>query len=149
MVGGTLFFASELRALAAGGVPVELDHGAALDYLRYACVRAPRTALKAVRKLPPGHRLRAGAGGVRVEKYWELNVPDKCDEGMREEAAQERLEALLRDSIKGQLLSDVPVGAFLSGGVDSSLVAALMAEEAGARIKTFSIGFSGARAGLD
>ncbi|MCX5788746.1 MAG: asparagine synthetase B, partial [Elusimicrobia bacterium] len=80
VVDGVLYFASELRALAAGGVPLELDAAGVLDYLRFGFVRAPRTALKAVRKLPPGHLLIAGRSGVRVEKFWELAVPERPDE---------------------------------------------------------------------
>lgn len=149
LVGDVLYFASELRALAAGGVPVEVDPHGLLDYLAYGCVHAPRTALASVSKLPPGHLLRAGPDGLRLEKYWELEVPTEEPARLGAGDALARLEGLLRESVRGQLLSDVPVGAFLSGGVDSSVVAALMTQEAGARLKTFSIGFSGARAGLD
>ncbi|MBI4425249.1 MAG: asparagine synthase (glutamine-hydrolyzing) [Elusimicrobia bacterium] len=148
LVGPALYFASELRALVAGGAPVDLDPSGVLDYLAYGCVHAPRTALASVMKLPPGHWLRVDERGVKIERYWELPVvsrPPKIGDG----EAESRLEALLRASVRGQLLSDVPVGAFLSGGVDSSLIAALMVQEGGRPVKTFSIGFSGARRGLD
>ncbi|MBI5200455.1 MAG: asparagine synthase (glutamine-hydrolyzing) [Elusimicrobia bacterium] len=149
LVGDTLYFASELRALVAAGVPAQVDPAAVLDYLAYGIVHAPRTALASVAKLPPGHLLRAGPEGLRLERYWELSVPAEAPARMDPEEALERLESLLRASVKGQLLADVPVGAFLSGGVDSSVVTALMTQEAGKTVKTFSIGFSGARAGLD
>ncbi len=142
-----LLFASELRALVAGGVSTRLDERGVWEYLLDGFVRAPRTALASVRKLPPGHLLRAGAAGVRVERFWSPPPAQTRIDDERE--ALERLESLLLDSVRSQMLSDVPVGAFLSGGVDSSLVAALMTRASPRPVSTFSIGFSGARPGLD
>ena len=147
-----LSFASELRALALLLPSVSLDCASVVDYLSYGIVHAPRTALEGARKLPPGHQLVFDAKGLKVRRFWELEA-SKPDSKHRKEIGFEQalgeVESLLKRSVKSQLLSDVPVGAFLSGGVDSSLVTALMARETGGKVPTFSIGFSGARAGLD
>jgi asparagine synthase (glutamine-hydrolysing) len=146
--GRTLSFASELRALAALLPEIRLDASAVLDYLSYGIVHAPRTILKGAFKLPPGCLLSFGPGGLEIERFQELEAEASAGAASLGEAASE-IEARLRASVRGQLLSDVPVGAFLSGGVDSSLLTALMVQESGRRVQTFSIGFSGARAGLD
>ncbi|MBI4385945.1 MAG: asparagine synthase (glutamine-hydrolyzing) [Elusimicrobia bacterium] len=154
--GGRLVFASELRALLAGGVPEALDPGAVMEYLEHGFVHAPRTILAGVRKLPPGHFLALDADGMRVEPY--INIGDEFPgrangasefDGTGVEDAARGLESRLAAAVRRQLLSDVPVGAFLSGGVDSSLIASLMRRELGRRIPTFTIGFSGVRSGLD
>ncbi|TBR25312.1 asparagine synthase (glutamine-hydrolyzing) [bacterium] len=155
--GVRLSFASELRALSALMPRVDLDPAGVLDYLSYGFVHAPRTVVAGALKLAPGHRLVLNAHGLRVEPFWELpkrpswhphgrHAPDHEPTLPEAEAETERL---LIGAVRGQLLSDVPVGAFLSGGLDSSLIAALMARAAPGKVKTFSIGFSGARAGLD
>ncbi|MBI3298105.1 MAG: asparagine synthase (glutamine-hydrolyzing) [Elusimicrobia bacterium] len=153
--GTRLSFASELRALTALLPRVELDPAGVMDYLSYGFVHAPRTVLAAALKLPPGHRLVLNAHGLRVEAFWEIprRPPWEAhhhhagtDPSLPE--AEAEVETRLIGAVRGQLLSDVPVGAFLSGGLDSSLITALMARAAG-KVKTFSIGFSGARAGLD
>lgn len=155
--GTRLSFASELRALATLLPRVDLDPAGVLDYLSYGFVHAPLTVVAGALKLAPGHRLTLNAHGLRVEPFWELprrpawqahgkHAPDREPTLPEAEAETERL---LIGSVRGQLLSDVPVGAFLSGGLDSSLIAALMVRASGTKVKTFSIGFSGARAGLD
>ncbi|MBI4349254.1 MAG: asparagine synthetase B, partial [Elusimicrobia bacterium] len=96
LVGDTLTFASEVRALVAGGVPAKLDPAAVLDYISYGLVHAPRTALASVAKLPPGHLLRVGPDGLRLERYWELTVPTGGAPRVEPAEALERLEALLR-----------------------------------------------------
>lgn len=147
--GKSLRFASEVRALLAGGVSDELDRGAVFDYLAYGKVHAPRTILRDVLKLEAGHWLRLDSKGLKLERFWrpESRKPERAP-SLGE--AVERLDAVLSASVKGAMLSDVPVGAFLSGGVDSSLVASYMAEHAGSRkIQTFSVGFTGADSGVD
>lgn len=154
--GTRLSFASELRALTALLPRLELDPAGVMDYLSYGFVHAPRTALAAALKLPPGHRLVLNAHGLRVEPFWEIpRRPVWEAHGRHAEGrgptlpeAEAEVETRLIAAVRGQLLSDVPVGAFLSGGLDSSLITALMVRASG-RVKTFSIGFSGARAGLD
>jgi asparagine synthase (glutamine-hydrolysing) len=138
--GRRLAFASELKALLLDpDVPRELDPRALADYLTFQYVPSPGTIWKGVRKLPPGHRLVCDPGGVRVERYWTL--PVEPDHGHSEEYYRERLRALLAEAVRLRLVADVPLGAFLSGGLDSSAVVALMAQAVGEPIKTFSIGF--------
>jgi len=135
---GEIAFASELRALLrAPGVPREADVAAIHEYLTYQYVPHPRTAFAGVAKLPPAHLLVFEDGRSRIERYWSLSFrpPLAIDET---EAASE-VRRLLRDAVKVRLMSEVPLGAFLSGGLDSSAVVALMAEFH--RVKTFSIGF--------
>ncbi len=139
--GGSFVFGSEFRALLRHpAVGRELDRGALDDYLSFMCVPAPQTAYRDIRKLEPGHSLTLSAAGeVRCERYWQPDFSKKLDVG--EEEAGERALELLRDAVRVRLMSEVPLGAFLSGGVDSSAVVALMAEASPTPVKTFSIGF--------
>lgn len=136
---GRFIFASELKAiLACPGVAREVDPGGLCDYLTYEFIPSPRTILKGISKLPPAHSLALEDGRVRIAPYWDLEyTPVRAGE----EEQAERLLFLLRDSVKSQLVSDVPLGAFLSGGLDSSTVVALMSQLAAGPVKTFSIGF--------
>ncbi|MBI3550242.1 MAG: asparagine synthase (glutamine-hydrolyzing) [Elusimicrobia bacterium] len=149
VAGGVLSFASELRALLAAGIPDALDPAAVQEYLAFGFVHGPKTIVSAVRKLPPGHLLIASSAGVSLRRYWDLPAPPPPSRSMDMDEAESRIEAALKGAVKRQMLSDVPLGAFLSGGVDSSLIAAFMAESAGRALKTFTIGFSGAAKGLD
>ncbi|HEX7955448.1 MAG TPA: asparagine synthase (glutamine-hydrolyzing), partial [Pyrinomonadaceae bacterium] len=126
--GGAFVFGSEFRALLLHpAVGREVDREALDDYLSFMCVPAPQTAYRDIRKLEPGHSLTlTAAGEVRCERYWQPDFSRKLDIG--EEEAGERALALLRDAVRVRLMSEVPLGAFLSGGVDSSAVVALMAE---------------------
>jgi asparagine synthase (glutamine-hydrolysing) len=133
-------FASELKALLADpSVPRDVDATAIADYLTFQYVPAPGCILRGVRKLPAGHRLVCDARGPRVERYWEL--PFDVDRGLSEADAVEGLRERLRDAVRVRLMSDVPLGAFLSGGIDSSAVVALMTQVSSTRVKTYSIGF--------
>ena len=138
---GALVFGSEFRALLRHPeVSREIDPEAIDDYLSFMCVGAPRTAYRQIRKLEPGHTLRFKFGGALVtERYWQPDFHNKLCIG-EQEAAERTLE-LLRDAVRVRLMSEVPLGAFLSGGIDSSAVVALMAQESSARVKTFAIGF--------
>lgn len=132
-------FASELQALLrVPGIPREIDAGALGDYLAYGYVPAPATIYRAVRKLPPGSRLIWEDGRCRIERYWRPEFLPKSR--LSQDAALEQLEHLLEEAVRIRLISDVPLGALLSGGVDSSTVVALMARSAG-KVKTFSVGF--------
>jgi asparagine synthase (glutamine-hydrolysing) len=148
---GRLLFASELKALLASGlVSRDPSPDALRTLLAYGSVAQPRTMLRDVRMLPPAHRLVADASGVRVERYWRLGL-DR-EPGLRTRPYPEQVEAVgeaLTESVRLQLVSDVPLGAFLSGGVDSSLLVALMAREMGAHVKTFSVGFGAEGAAID
>src|SRR5262245_42493342 len=138
--GRGLAFASEMQALLAHpDVPRQLDLAAIDDYLTYLYVPAPNTAYRDIRKLPPGHRLVWQAGRVSVDPYWHVRFGSKLK--LSEAEAIEQFGALLRDAVRRRLMADVPLGAFLSGGMDSSSVVAEMAELSTGRVKTFSIGF--------
>ena len=138
--GRRLTFASELKALIIDpSVPRELDEQALASYLTFQYVPSPGTIWKGVRKLPPGHLLVCDQGGVRVERYWSL--PVEPDAGHSEEYYRERLRALLAEAVRLHLVADVPLGAFLSGGIDSSVVVALMSQAVPEPVRTFTIGF--------
>jgi asparagine synthase (glutamine-hydrolysing) len=141
--GNALWFGSELKALRAfKHWSVALDATAVGDYFRYGYIDEPRSIYQDVAKLPAGHRLQLGPEGkTRIEPYW--NVLDSAHtprQGSEEELADE-LEALMIDAFRYRMISDVPVGVFLSGGIDSSTVAAILQRHGGQRIKTFTIGF--------
>ena len=136
---GRLAFASELKALRALGVCGAVSPEAVRYYMNYGYVPAPLTIYENVRKLPPAHLLIAEEGHIRTRRYWEVSFDPRED--LEEEQALDELKEVLGRSVKRQLISDVPLGAFLSGGVDSSTVVALMCEAAGAQVQTFSIAF--------
>jgi asparagine synthase (glutamine-hydrolysing) len=143
-VGGVLLFGSELKAvLASGLVPTEIDLEAMDLYLSLGFVPGPRTLLRHVKKLLPGHRIVVESPAVRVERYWRYPEPAPITDRPEEEWREQLLD-LLDDAVAGQLMSDVPLGAMLSGGLDSSLVVALMARRMSRPVKTFSVGFAGA-----
>jgi asparagine synthase (glutamine-hydrolysing) len=133
-------FASELNALIAGfGEALEVDREALALYLRYGYVPTPRTIWRGIAKLEPGSRLEidAATGRAELHRWWR---PVPAPRRRTERAALEELEALLAEIVALYVRSDVPFGAFLSGGVDSSLVTALMAGRLGS-VRTYSIGF--------
>ena len=132
---GQLTFASELRALPRG----EVDPDALEAFLAFNSVPAPFSIFAETRKLPAGHLLIWQDGETRVERYARPVPAEVRDEDPAELA--EELRARLRDSVRAHLIADVPVGVLLSGGVDSSLLAALAAQESGETVHTFSIGF--------
>lgn len=137
---GDLIFGSEFTALLAHpSISREVDFQAIDDYLSYLCIPAPQTAFKQIRKLEPAHWLRWKDGRIETQRYWEPNFSKKIK--ISEEEAIEETTRILRESTKMRLISEVPLGAFLSGGVDSSVVVALMAQESSQPVKTFSIGF--------
>jgi asparagine synthase (glutamine-hydrolysing) len=135
---GELGFASELRALPRG----EIDLDALEAFLAFNSIPAPLTIFQEVRKLPAGHLLVWENGRSRVERFARpAPVPAEEVRGDEEAELVEELSARLRDSVRAHLVSDVPVGVLLSGGVDSALLAALAAEESSEPLRTFSIGF--------
>ena len=135
-----LLFSSELAPLLKADVPREIDPEAVAGYFRYQYVPTPATIYKDVRKLEPGHFLEVNVrdGSVVDRRYWRLPV-DVTDRSEADCLAE--LDAALRDTARIYVRSDVPFGAFLSGGVDSSLVTALMGEHLSEPVRTFSIGF--------
>jgi asparagine synthase (glutamine-hydrolysing) len=139
--GGALFFASEIKALLrVPGVRSEVDLGSVQDYLCYRYVPGPRTLFQGVRKLPPATSAVWRGGRLHETRYW--TPPDKFrrrNENDSPDSAREFLERL-DEAVKLQMVSDVPFGAFLSGGLDSSVIVALMSRHC-SKIKTFSVGF--------
>ncbi len=139
-VNGQFIFGSEFSALLQHpDIGKDVDFEALNHYLSFMCVPAPLTAYQAIRKLEPGHSLRYRKGEIRIARYWQPDFSKKLD--ISEQEAGERTIEILREAVKVRLMSEVPLGAFLSGGIDSSAVVALMAEESGTPVKTFSIGF--------
>lgn len=140
--GQFLIFASEIKALLVHpSVKAEIDLQALDYYLSLRYVPGPRTMFKNIFKLQPGHILISDEQGVRTKKYWELTFQERALRPLDEEVAEFRL--LLKDCVKMRLMSEVPLGVFLSGGLDSSAIVALMSELGIAKIKTFSIGYAG------
>jgi len=141
---GTLYLASELKALVETGlVEKRLDPVALYNYFANSYVMGPRTIFRGVRRLQPGHWLKAEGANVHERCYWA--PPDPSEERADEKAVIEEVLDILKDSVRLRLVSDVPIGFFLSGGVDSSAVVALASEVSGQRLETFSIGFNEAR----
>jgi len=135
---GRITFGSEFSAvLADRRVSRDVDRAAIHDYLTYQYVPAPASGFKAIRKLPPAHVLVFEGGKARISRYWQPSCTPRLNLSMEEAVAE--TERRLKDAVKKRLMSEVPLGAFLSGGVDSSLIVALMSEFT--KVKTFSIGF--------
>jgi len=139
-----LVFGSEIKAMLADGIDRQLDPLALHDYLSLNYVPGPKTMFSAIRKLLPGHILtfEADSQQVGVKRYWD--IPQPTPQSARLPASgdlENDLLDLLRQVVHDQMISDVPIGAFLSGGIDSSLVVALMSEVSGQPVRTFSVGF--------
>jgi asparagine synthase (glutamine-hydrolysing) len=132
-------FGSELKTLVAHPtIPLDLDLVALDQFLTLEYIPSPRTIFQNIHKLPAGHILFFENGEVTIKQYW--NVPPR-QVPQDEAGCVEELEALIRDAVQLRLISDVPLGAFLSGGIDSSTVVAFMSEAMNTPVQTFSIGF--------
>jgi asparagine synthase (glutamine-hydrolysing) len=139
-----LYFGSEIKSLRAAGVPLELDAEALKLYFQFSYVPDPASPFRAIRKLAPGGwlRYRVADGSVEQGRYWKLPPPqDKEPQGFDGPALVEELKNRFDEAVRLRLVADVPLGAFLSGGIDSSLVVASMARQTSRPVKTFSIGF--------
>ena len=138
---GFFLFASEIRALLTWpGVRAELDPDALWDYLGQRYVPGPRTAFKGIAKLPPGHLAVVSADGVTIRRYWDVPL----DGGTWSEAeCVATFRELVTDSVRRELVSDVPLGVFLSGGLDSTTVTGLMAGMVSEPVRTFCVGYGG------
>jgi len=137
-----LAFATEAKALLAlPDVTPELDHEVLADYLHLGYVGAPRSMFRGIRKLPPATLLVVENGEVRESRYWRL--PATVDRQRTEQEWTSLVRAEIEASVQRQMVSDVPIGAFLSGGVDSSAVVAFMARHSDQPIRTYAIGFEG------
>ena len=141
IVGGSFFFASELKSLLAHpSIEGDLDHDSLFQYLSFDYVPAPYSRVRGIMKFPSGHRRVGESGRLAVDRYWNISflaLPDPPDLDL---AAKELLQ-LITESVERRLISDVPLGVLLSGGIDSSTIAALAARSSERKIKTFSIGF--------
>jgi asparagine synthase (glutamine-hydrolysing) len=136
-----LIFASELKSiLSVQNIPRELNEQALDDYLTYQYVPHPETIFRGISKLPPAHLAIWNDGRWTVQRYWNPDWNDEDDRFTFEEWSEE-LRALITDAVKIRLRSDVPMGAFLSGGIDSSITAGIMQRESSQQIRTFCIGF--------
>jgi asparagine synthase (glutamine-hydrolysing) len=140
---GTLAFASELKALLRlPELPRDIDLAAVDAYLALQYVPGDGTALRGIRKVPPGHVLVVEGDTERVERYWQLEpaAPSSTDDEWLE-----RVRTTVGEAVRKRLVADVPLGALLSGGIDSSVVVALMAQASTGPVRTFTVGFSDAR----
>jgi asparagine synthase (glutamine-hydrolysing) len=143
-VGQSLIFASEIQPILEDlSVPRRLNLEALDQYLTLLYVPSPHTMFQDISKLPPAHFMICERGRVRIERYWQLEFTPKVT--LSETALQEQIIALLEDATRLRLISDVPLGAFLSGGIDSTLVVGLMSRLVDQPVKTFSIGFESER----
>jgi asparagine synthase (glutamine-hydrolysing) len=142
--GGRLWFGSEFQALLADpAIRRDIDYAALDEYLSFMSVPAPRTIYQQIRKLPPAHVLVRDARGTHLSRYWSLEYVPKVE--IAEEEAAREVRRLLTEAVRKRLISEVPLGAFLSGGVDSSAVVAIMAGLVNEPVKTFAIGFDDPR----
>jgi asparagine synthase (glutamine-hydrolysing) len=138
--GKRIIFASELKSLLpVPGLPMEIDPDAVRAYVCYGYVPSPGSIFRGIQKLPPAHYLRYVGGYLGIHRYYQLELGPKSR--LSENEAEEELARLLDEAVKSRLVSDVPFGAFLSGGLDSSVVVALMSRHLSQPVRTFSIGF--------
>ena len=145
VVGNRLYFGSEIKSILAAGdlTPPSIDFAALDHYLSFLYTPRDASIFTGIHKLPPGHLLRWQNGRVQVRQYWEVPAAEHAPKSEGE--AVEALRAVLEDAVRSHLMSEVPLGAFLSGGIDSSLVVGLMARASTQPVRTFSIGFDDPR----
>jgi asparagine synthase (glutamine-hydrolysing) len=137
-----IYFASELKCFQHLDIPFEIDEDALRLYFQFGYLPDPASPFKAIRKLAPGGWLTYRQGIVKQGRYWRLPVPSETPpENLSREDARVRLRELFDESVRIRMIADVPLGAFLSGGIDSSSVVASMARQSNEPVKTFSIGF--------
>lgn len=143
---GRLVFASEIKViLAALGQNPEVDKMALQQYLRYLYVPYHRTIFQGIHKLPPGHTLTWEKGNVKISQYWNVgSFSISSRQALQEEEAIKRLDSLLDDAVRLRMIADVELGAFLSGGIDSSAILYYMAKNSDRPINTFTLGFKDA-----
>jgi len=137
--GERLIFGSEIKSILEAGIPREVNPIALDEYLAYRYVPTPNTLFKYISKLPAAHILVYQEGQIRTQPYWELSFLPTCKDDLV--TAIERCRALIKDAVQMRLISEVPLGAFLSGGIDSSTIVGLMSQMMSQPVKTFSVGF--------
>ena len=140
---GSLYFASEIKALlVAGAVTPELNYRALPDYLANHATSGQETLFVGVKRLLPGHTLRWRDGEVQIRKYWDVTFASRATDHRRDKDYVAEWLEMFRTSVRLRLMADVPLGMFLSGGIDSSAIAALMSTMVDEPIKTFSVAFA-------
>jgi len=141
IIGKDIIFSSEIKSLLLyPEIKKEIDFEALNDYFTYQAIPSTKTIFKSIKKLPPAHYLIWKDGNIRIERYWNVDFSKKLK--LRDEIEyEELLWEKLKEATKLRLISDVPLGAFLSGGIDSSTIVGLMSEISSSPVKTFSIGF--------
>jgi asparagine synthase (glutamine-hydrolysing) len=140
---GTLYFASEIKALLeARAVAPEINYSALPDYLANHATSGEETLFSAIKRLPPGHTLTWRDGRIEIRTYWDLSFAQNGRPALSDRGAIEQWTELFRAAVRSHLMADVPLGVFLSGGIDSSAIAAMMSGMAREPIKTFSVGFA-------
>ena len=139
-----LAFSSELRSLITlPFIEAKIDGNALVDYLRYGTVHAPLTIIENVKMLPAGHSIFVSDDEYKIEKYWDINLfINRKAENQTYEEIKKEVKERLKASVKNRMQADVPYGAFLSGGIDSSAVVALMSEVSDKPIKTYNVSFA-------
>ncbi|MCI5194035.1 MAG: asparagine synthase (glutamine-hydrolyzing) [Candidatus Electrothrix sp. AU1_5] len=142
--GDLLVFASEIKAFEAGGFldKQDIDPAALIQFWSYGYTTGTRTMYKGVRRVLPGHYLIWKDGNISIKEYWDVQFGHDVESERGVDDLADELEALLTDAVRIRLIADVPVGIFLSGGIDSSLIASLAAQVTGHSIRSFSIGFA-------
>jgi len=140
---GALYFASEIKALVeACAVAPEINYAALPDYLANHAPSGEETLFRGVKRLPPGHTLTWRDGQVEIRKYWDVSFARNGHSVVSDRDAVEQWTELFREAVRSHLMADVPLGVFLSGGIDSSAIAAVMSRMTPEPIKTFSVGFA-------
>ncbi len=137
----SLVFSSEIKSILEAGYPRELDFDGMSRFFTFEYIPAPQTIFKGIKKLLPGHMMIVNDRMVQIKQYWDVQQGNGLGSSKNETAIMEEIFTRLKGSVKKRLISDVPLGVFLSGGMDSSSITALMSEVADTKIKTFSIGF--------
>lgn len=137
-----VLFSSEIRSLLKSGlIPKKINPQGVVDFLQYQTVHAPHTIIQDVYMLMPGHFMVVNEEGYGIEKYWEINYNVYAENSSSYTDVCEQVKKLLYDAVERRLVADVPFGAFLSGGIDSSAVVGIMSEVATEKVKTFSVVF--------
>lgn len=137
---GIIFSSSVRSVLATNEVPREIDPESLVDYLRYQTVHAPKTIVKGIKSLMPGNFMRINEEGLQIKSYWSLTDDVVRVEGNKADI-QKNVRKKLEESVNRRLVADVPFGAFLSGGIDSSIIVAFMSQQMGTKLDTFSVVF--------
>lgn len=135
---GKFIFSSEIKAILAHNIPREIDLQALTHYFKIFFTPAPFTLIKGIKKLPPAHYLIYKNGKIEIKKYWDV---EDLPEIKSESEATEKIKILMNEAVKRQLISDKPVGIFLSGGIDSSSVLGVACQFISGKVKTYSVGF--------